>query len=326
MKPALDALWRELQARPGDLELRAVLADALQAARDPRGEYISLSLATAAGRGSAAARKRASQLLAAHIDKWTAGIPGAIRASRRFERGFLTAVRIKAKAKALLASLDDPAWCTVEELHVSSDDRDPDPPTEALAGVLARASSLQTIVSDSWDAGDALLSMTGTFPRVRVLGVRCDIDPARFGIYPSLAMLGMPQLLSIALRSVRRARLETLLVFTTEPLREALATYATNSAVPELRIANGETLDMDHRGWLVRVRRDDMRATLTWGTGRYKAGHLTKQVATLVAAGRREIAIAPPSIGRAVIEKEAAKLKQVKIEWLAEPRATWSAP
>ncbi len=67
-KPELQTLWARLAQHPGDLALRAVLGDALQAAGDPRGELIALQLALANGGGGAPARKRTAQLLAAHLD------------------------------------------------------------------------------------------------------------------------------------------------------------------------------------------------------------------------------------------------------------------
>jgi uncharacterized protein (TIGR02996 family) len=94
----LDPLWKAFWESPGEPARRLVLADALSAANDPRGEFITLQVALDEGRADASAEKRANALLAAHLDTWSGALPGVDRGSRQFRRGFLSAARLKPDA------------------------------------------------------------------------------------------------------------------------------------------------------------------------------------------------------------------------------------
>jgi len=319
----VDALWQALRERPRDLEVRAVLADALQAAGDPRGEYIALALAIAAGTADAAAKKRAAQLLSAHIDTWSAGIPGALRSSRQFERGFLTSVACKTDVAGLRDSLADPVWWTVEDVLIQCDQRrDRDGLDEVIVKLLETAPALDTFI-ERWWGFDGMAKVTGSFPRVRSLGISSGIDQVQLAAFPSLALFGTYGHVRHALEHM--GGVPVLLVFDHRPLADSLAAYDKTPSVPELRLTQGRELDMEHHGWLVRVRKGERRAMLSWGVGKYEAGWLASSVEALVASGRREIAVAPPTVGRPVFDADAAKIKNAKLELVAEPLRTWRA-
>lgn len=116
----LESLWKLVFDEPDHPEHRLVLADALQEAGDPRGELITLQHAEAEGRADTESKKRIKALLKENIDRWTGPLPDVEKASRRFERGFLVALRSSAGRQALDASRGCPQWRTVEELTLTS--------------------------------------------------------------------------------------------------------------------------------------------------------------------------------------------------------------
>jgi uncharacterized protein (TIGR02996 family) len=113
---ALDALVREVHARPDADDARLVLADALLARGDPRGELIALQLA----RGDDdRQRDRSEQLLRAHAGRWLGELRAAIYRAR-FARGFLTRLELNGRWTASepgwARHLLDPQLATVEDL------------------------------------------------------------------------------------------------------------------------------------------------------------------------------------------------------------------
>lgn len=112
------ALFRDVYANPFDDGRRAVLADALTEAGDPRGEFISLQLLGASTKHS----KRISQLLRAHTAEWLKplspfiDVPAAATTAV-FSRGFPTAVRLLPGQTAELFGRTE-LWGTVEQLTV----------------------------------------------------------------------------------------------------------------------------------------------------------------------------------------------------------------
>lgn len=97
-------LWDEIVASPSDDGVRAVLADLLQAAGDPRGELISLQLLSAEDAAATDRQDRIQQLLRDHARDWLGPLHEIAQAAR-FERGFLGALEIEAKWPA-----DNPRW------------------------------------------------------------------------------------------------------------------------------------------------------------------------------------------------------------------------
>src|SRR5262249_55217869 len=74
--PAIDELWRQLAANPGDLATRAVLGDALLAIGHPRGELFALQLSPAR---DAPRRARIAALVARFGREWIGGLKSVVR-------------------------------------------------------------------------------------------------------------------------------------------------------------------------------------------------------------------------------------------------------
>jgi uncharacterized protein (TIGR02996 family) len=114
---ALDALERAVREDPDDDAARAVLADALLEAGDPRGEFIAIQLRP---ERTDEQRAREKALLARHAKTWL-GPLARVLVGYRFERGFLAAATIDRKKPKLVAELvGHPAWETVTELAGSA--------------------------------------------------------------------------------------------------------------------------------------------------------------------------------------------------------------
>ncbi len=95
---------------PGSDAPRGVLADALLADGDPRGELIQLQLAKRTSRTDA----RIKALLRASGVRWLDGLDGVVM-SPVFRRGFVADVTVDASLPTL--QLERRAWCTVEALR-----------------------------------------------------------------------------------------------------------------------------------------------------------------------------------------------------------------
>jgi uncharacterized protein (TIGR02996 family) len=110
-----EELLAAVLAEPDDLAHRQVYADFLLTEGDPRGEFITLQLADAAGSLDRAGRRRMRALLAEHGQAWLGGLAGGlVRSSLVFERGFLVAARVKASPRARASLAGAPSWATVE--------------------------------------------------------------------------------------------------------------------------------------------------------------------------------------------------------------------
>ena len=111
-----DALVREVQARPDADDARLVLADALLAHGDPRGELISLQLAAAADDRRL---ERIDQLLREHARSWL-GPLREVTYRVRFERGFVARLELNGRWTASEPDWArhalDPMLATVEDL------------------------------------------------------------------------------------------------------------------------------------------------------------------------------------------------------------------
>jgi uncharacterized protein (TIGR02996 family) len=180
----LAALWAEHLEHPADLGIRAVLADALQLAGEPRGEFIALQLALADPRTPAAERavkqRRVDALLAEHGDRWAGPLP-VYRPSCRFERGCLVAVRCDAQAAVVRRSIDRYEWRTIEQAVFSDPDCD-------LGPLVARMPLLRRVAA----AGQALARLleAGPVPRLRaVIAVDSWLPPR--GAFPDLVITGL---------------------------------------------------------------------------------------------------------------------------------------
>lgn len=114
-----DALYLAVWKNPDDDAPRVVLADFLSQRGDPRGEFITLQLAAAAGTLDKAGRAREKELLKRHKKQWVGPIAPLIQTHwHRFERGFLVTCSIEPN-EALEAELGThPAWSTIREFFV----------------------------------------------------------------------------------------------------------------------------------------------------------------------------------------------------------------
>jgi uncharacterized protein (TIGR02996 family) len=175
-----EALTNAVFAAPDDDGARAVLADCLQSAGDPRGELIAIQLAEAEGHASPEATKRADALLKEHKRAWLGPF---VRVCSRatFRRGFIAELVFegtwKASKKAWAELAKDPRLATVESiggkvtpdifaLFFASDamrslrtvDVDADAIVDALAA--RRPQSLREVRSPSWKRKDHVKQFT----------------------------------------------------------------------------------------------------------------------------------------------------------------------
>ncbi|MGC4114800.1 MAG: TIGR02996 domain-containing protein [Myxococcales bacterium] len=294
--PPLEDLWRAVFQAPSEIERRLVLADALQAVGDPRGEFIALQCALADGRGGAQVQRRVAELLAAHGDAWT-GLPGVERASRRFERGFLVAASCSLKAHELASALERREWATLEELRLDT--------KTAEASALVRRMPCLRVLSTNEDETLKRLGYGAPLPGVRALSGEFFVPAEGCAAFPALEILGGEwwgvryQFDEAECRSVFARvgplRLRALTVFRhrIELIAPALAVWAASPGPEELRISTGPQWGFSGaQGWRLRVRREGARAEVAWGGGpAARQAELGACVEQLVAAGYREVAV-----------------------------------
>jgi len=115
-EPVIDALVHEVHARPDADDVRLVLADALLAHGDPRGELIALQLA---GIRDDRQADRIEQLLREHARRWL-GPLREVTYRARFVRGFLSRLELNgrwtASEQGWARHVADPTLATVEDL------------------------------------------------------------------------------------------------------------------------------------------------------------------------------------------------------------------
>jgi len=113
-------LLEAVLADPGDDGTRAVLADHLQEAGDPRGELIALQLAHAAGGGDPASLERERQLIRRHRAESLGPLREVLEPERCvLERGFLSQAWLRrgVPAEAVQEVVGSPWWSTVRAIH-----------------------------------------------------------------------------------------------------------------------------------------------------------------------------------------------------------------
>lgn len=164
-------LLAEHLADPVDLAARAVLADALQVAGDPRGELIAIQLAA-----NARAEHRSDELLARFADQWTSPLPAAVRRAVRFARGFPVALTTNARHGALERLATRHEWSTLEEVHLWAADVD-------LAPLLRRMPLLHTL--GAHPSSLIALARFGPFPRITTI-VCSEVFQPPAGLFPDL--------------------------------------------------------------------------------------------------------------------------------------------
>lgn len=328
----LDALWSRFWEAPFDDEHRAVLADALQSVGNPRGDFIALSIAMAEGRTDAATRERASALLAANIDVWTGPLAGVERSSRRFDRGFLSHVRVLMHdVGAMRRALDAPEWRTVEHFELASSAYAVDA-VDVLADLLARLPSLRTLVlgTSGSERLIAVLARRGPFPSIRSLAVS-DLPPdVGAEAFPSLSVFGsLTRDPRVLVADARRLGARAAVSLDCRDLAGSLAALE-ESPLDELRfVFPGGRANMDHVGWAGRFPRGEQVAFLHWGGRRYRKGSIVPVLDGLAAAGLRRVVVAGPSLGRATLVAEVARCREalgLEVTFDAPPFDLWRAP
>jgi uncharacterized protein (TIGR02996 family) len=303
-------------AEPANLDVRVVLADLLQQAGDPRGEFIALQLAI--GRDpdgnlvDESVRKRAAALLAAHVDRWTAGLPGVVRGSVRFANGFLAAFRTWATARELEDSFASPLWSTVEELAIESQ---PD------LGTLLQGLPLLRALHVDQPSTLTDLAKLGPYPNLRVLSAQRPGDWLVHDrdAFPNLEVVGRYHYASWysdgttsdreLLAQARKLRLRALVVKTYERQLEAL--LAARAHGPELRLvmlsASTQLERLEHLhpgGWWVRLPSGATRADIAWGGGPVRfSGNIVEILTALAAGGIEDVSIYAPGPDRPYIRE-----------------------
>jgi uncharacterized protein (TIGR02996 family) len=174
-----EALFAAVYANPDDDTPRVVLADYLQQCGDPRGEFIALQLARAAGGPRS---KRESELLRASGRDLLGPIePMVLKSNLVYERGFLSRCGIKCDSLVVDPLAQRPEWATVTDVDIGNiRARDDD---EFLArmpvlrvirgiwGVPAPRPRLEELYMDHFE-GRAVPALTlESFPALRRLGI-----------------------------------------------------------------------------------------------------------------------------------------------------------
>lgn len=109
---AIEELFAEVYTNPDDDQLRRVLADALMAAGDPRGELILFQLEP-----DKDYHRRAMRLIQAHGLSWLGPLRGSV-IPLAYERGFLASCALLETA----AEFEHPIWATVHTIDLDDFD------------------------------------------------------------------------------------------------------------------------------------------------------------------------------------------------------------
>ena len=185
--PLFDAVYRH----PSADEPRQVLADRLQAAGDPRGEFIALEVHAAP---TPSMRTKAAHLLAEHRLAWMGPFAGvAWPFSSTFERGFLSTVTLGTPRRAALEALATaPEWANIEAVTLQGGPEDYDWP---LIEPLRRVRRLNVPHS-------VLIRMSGTWQADALWTSRCSAE--------DFVGLDMPNLQHLAIADCRGSTIEPL--------------------------------------------------------------------------------------------------------------------
>jgi uncharacterized protein (TIGR02996 family) len=148
---ALAALYREVFEHPDDDHVRLVLADALLAAGDPRGELILAQL-----RPEADHEQRAMRLVQRHGLTWLGALRGAVL-PLAYERGFVASCRVVGGVRRLLAA---PEWGTIHTVEGASTRMGfvPSPAMRALRRLTGI--STNTLLALANDHGERMRALT----------------------------------------------------------------------------------------------------------------------------------------------------------------------
>jgi uncharacterized protein (TIGR02996 family) len=162
--PDIAPLFAEVYRQPASDGPRQVLADCLQAAGDPRGDFIALQMHQ---NSTAEMRADIARLAATHRNGWLdAFLTIASPARCRFTRGFVSALAVGPAPMQAFAALDgSPAWATIESLAFPELDAPPDWPMLAAFSQIARIDAPTSVLQRMGAAGEWALTRlhcTGT--------------------------------------------------------------------------------------------------------------------------------------------------------------------
>lgn len=262
-REVIERLFADVAAEPRDLGARHVLADALQAAADPRGDFIALQLAIADGATDPKLHARAALLLAVHFETWTAALPSLERTDSRFVHGFLSAASTNGDAGSLAYARDRPEWATVEKLDLSARELD-------LAALVQRMPLVRAITCARRDAFEQLAA-TGSYPQLRALGTTDEWMPDELHAFPNVRVIGSCwwhgdpiQQFRLAMRRATQLGLDALVWFGPGIQRTSEALQCHDGSI-ELRFAITRHVrgGFAPTGWLVRLPRSGP-ARIAW--------------------------------------------------------------
>ena len=284
----LDALWAAHLADPADAVHRRVLADALEVAGDPRGQFIQLQLAA-----DPASLRKADALLQAHARAWIGPLPGIDVKAATFARGFLVAATTDASGALLERAIDRPEWVTLERLAIRHD-------TDGLAPLIARMPLLARLAAPA-----RVLASLAACPAETVVWLHGDPAwrPSR-DVFPRLAVCGWKWhyrwgATEFRERQAIAAALDVTAVYLGMRVEAFAEALAMRGAVPrETRFSFDGLDELDAGGWCVRMQRDGGAIAIT--ERRRRVGEdLSDILAALAAAGATRIAIdgkVPPGV------------------------------
>jgi uncharacterized protein (TIGR02996 family) len=291
----LDDLWARHVADPGDLAHRAVLADALTEAGDPRGELITLQLAIADGRGDPRTVQRANELLTEHGRHWRGAFPGSVRV--QFKNGFAVRVATNAKGAELARAIDRPDWVTVEELEINGAGAD-------LPRLIARMPLLRTLIARR-ESIEKLAGSGAVFPSIRALGGGGWVPRDRVA-FPNLAVLAGRWLTYRERREVDLAQQAAALldldatvhycmIHVPGHITDVVATRAIGPRETRCVLLNTEGIGIDYQGWYVQTWRGRDDALVGWrSSGWFETETARRILEPLADVGIRRIALAIP--------------------------------
>jgi hypothetical protein len=222
----IDDLWRECVARLDDDEPRHILADALQAEDDPRGELMMLQLMPADPDSAPARRERIRELVKRWRGPWLGRLDNIARGAS-WERGFLTRLEE--------SDHENDAWT-----QPGSYDRE--------------LSTLQEVIPSTWkhtSSGRELREYTSLIT-----------DPRMVSLRSIGAHLG---LLSRLTQPLRHVALDNSAVTNPSQLRAVFAYIAAHDDVTSLALPLAVFAEAEREPWFPRLRAVTLGTTMRRG-------------------------------------------------------------
>jgi uncharacterized protein (TIGR02996 family) len=237
----LAPLWAQVYAEPANLDHRSVLADALIARDDPRGEFIQLQLVTDPDERIA---KRIARLWRIHRSEFIGPLPTIAEQHVEFANGFITALEAHLDCNGVLHR---PEWRTLEKVAGTYVDM------RRLLPNLPLVTHLEM--------GNEDLTGAGPFPSVRVLAALNPRIPR--GVFPNLRVLVSSEDYGPPLA----AELGVVLAIRGSFFDLAGVLQARHRGPAEIRIIERETLFLDGLRWCIRAWRETALVEFAWCSG-----------------------------------------------------------